>query len=320
MSRTLDRDDRERLEDKPAKATFGNASRSQELHSRTEHIRTPLPHDRQPRATPDRWSAAARLTLPRSRDRRPVILGRQLYMLRGTESDLLATVGAFRVVAERDLAAPDRNLPQDVRSLRDQGLLESCTVVINHTAEHVLALTRTGRALLDHHRSPSGSPESPGERPQVFYEGVVKLRELAHDAQLYRLFTSEREAIEAEGGTVTRVSLDYELKRDYYQYAEDRIRNGAARDAARREFAEQHDLPFGQGRIKLPDLRIEYETPEGDRGWRDVELATEHYSRSQVAGKQAAGFSVYRAAGARAFGAPSRGGSPFDPHHLERLR
>ena len=53
---------------------------------------------------------------------------------------------------------------------------------------------------------------------------------------------------------------------------------------------------------------------------RDLELATEHYSRSQLGGKQSAGFRVYRAAGARGAGASKPGGSPIDPHHLEWLR
>jgi hypothetical protein len=50
---------------------------------------------------------------------------------------------------------------------------------------------------------------------------------------------------------------------------------------------------------------------------RDLELATEHYSRSQLAGKHTAGFHVYRAAGPRGAGASKPGGTPTDPHHLE---
>jgi len=63
--------------------------------------------------------------------------------------------------------------------------------------------------------------------------------------------------------------------------------------------------------------RIEYESADGRLEYRDVELVTEHYSRSQLAGKSAAGFALYRAAGAG--GSSRRGGTPFDPHHLERL-
>jgi hypothetical protein len=53
-----------------------------------------------------------------------------------------------------------------------------------------------------------------------------------------------------------------------------------------------------------------------------VELVTEHYSRGRLAGKAAAGFALYRAAGAgrgRGSGSGRAGGTPFDPHHLERV-
>jgi hypothetical protein len=71
----------------------------------------------------------------------------------------------------------------------------------------------------------------------------------------------------------------------------------------------------------LPDLRIEYETAEGRLESRDVELVTEHYSRGQLAGKARAGFALYRAAGPgrRHGGSAHTGGTPLDPHHLERL-
>ena len=42
----------------------------------------------------------------------------------------------------------------------------------------------------------------------------------------------------------------------------------------------------------LPDLRIEYETPDGRLEHRDLELVTEHYSRGQLAGKTRAGFAA----------------------------
>jgi hypothetical protein len=50
--------------------------------------------------------------------------------------------------------------------------------------------------------------------------GVVKPRALAHDAQVYRAFKEEAGRIEAEAedGRITRVVLDYELKRDYQRF------------------------------------------------------------------------------------------------------
>ena len=43
----------------------------------------------------------------------------------------------------------------------------------------------------------------------------------------------------------------------------------------------------------MPDLRIEYETADGEHRHLDLELATEHYSRSQMATKSSAGFKTY---------------------------
>jgi hypothetical protein len=128
----------------------------------------------------------------------------------------------------------------------------------------------------------------------------------------------EARRIEREGGRVTRVVLDYEVKREYQQYL-NRPDRPADADAAheRLAFAHAHDLKSVDGHLQLPDLRIEYETEEGRLEYRDVELVTEHYSRGQVSGKTRAGFVCYRTGGRG--GQARTGGSPFDPRHLERL-
>jgi hypothetical protein len=147
----------------------------------------------------------------------------------------------------------------------------------------------------------------------MFHAGLVKPRELAHDAQLHRLFQAEAARIEADGGRVTRVVLDYELKRDYQTFLNRSEKSGDIThedDVA--TFAARHELPMVDGHLELPDLRIEYEGPNREALRRDVELVTEHYSRAQLAGKAQAGFALYRAAGAS-----RRGGTPMDPHHLE---
>ena len=203
----------------------------------------------------------------------------------------------------------------DIRALLDEGLVEARTIVINHAPERVLVLSRSGQDVLEAHRQPG----TPGEA-QRYYSGLVKPRELAHDAQLYRLFETERRQLEDGGGRITRVVLDYELKRDYHAYVHRQRSAGVEPEEARGAFARDRDLPLSNGRIELPDVRIEYETVDGLAAYRDLELATEHYSRSQLSGKQAAGFRVYRAAGARGGTAGRRGGTPSDPHLLEWLR
>lgn len=246
-------------------------------------------------------------------------------MLRDSEVDLLATIGAFRAIATRDLGtrnadadrAADTQTDADIRSLGDQGLLQTHTIIINGESEPVVLLTDAGRDVLDSCRDRREDPDH--EPEQQFYAGLVKPRELAHDAQLYRMFEAERAQLESEGASVTRVVLDYELKAEYQDYVHEQEQAGIDGDDARRAFAQEHELPFTDGHIQFPDVRVEYENEDGGRACRDLELATEHYSRSRVGGKQSAGFRVYRAAGARLSGSSRRGGSPVDPHHLQWL-
>jgi hypothetical protein len=92
----------------------------------------------------ERWSAARDVRLPKTPDRQHIQSGRERYRMRDSESALLATVGTFRVVAERDVAGP--HTEYDVRSLSDQGLIESRSMMINSEPEPVLVLTQRGRA------------------------------------------------------------------------------------------------------------------------------------------------------------------------------
>lgn len=261
------------------------------------------------------WSAASRLDLPRGSERRAVTLGRDRFMLRSSESELLATAGAFRAIVLRDLgsfadhrATTERSsLAMDVRSVRQQGLLDTHALVINGRHESIAVLTDRGLKLIEGSRTPHSGPHI-----QRFYAGLVKPRELAHDAQLYRVFLADRKRLEAEGGAVTRVVLDDELKGDYHRYVHEQRLAGIDAAEARRAFADAHDLSFAGERIHLPDVRVEYEAADGRLEHRDLELATEHYSRSQLEGKVAAGFSVYRASSGG-----GRRGTPTDPRHLE---
>jgi hypothetical protein len=278
-------------------------------------------------AAPDRASGTRatagipmeRLSLPRGPQREAVRVREQVYRLRGSEARTLATVGAFRVVRAGDLQPVQSSRDAwtgDLRALAEQGLVQIRTVEVNRAAIAVVVLTRDGQAVLEPH------PADGDARRQAFHVGLVKPRELAHDSQLYRLYQAEADRIDAEGGRVARVVLDYELKRDYQTFLNraDRPADATA-DDDRAAFAAATGLPIVDGHVELPDLRIEYESVDGRVEYRDVELVTEHYSRSQLAGKSAAGFALYRAAGAsRARGGSTRrGGTPFDPHHLERL-
>ena len=127
-----------------------------------------------------------------------------------------------------------------------------------------------------------------------------------------------RSASSAEGGRVRRVVLEQELKREYQAFlqAPNRGRRDGRGTAAARcdeiaRWAEQHQLPIVDGHVQFPDVRIEYETPDGRREVRDVEVMTPHYRGAHAAAKVAAGFARYGAVGARLSGAP--GLEPWRP-------
>ena len=119
------------------------------------------------------------------------------------------------------------------------------------------------------------------------YYGFVKPKETHHDADLYRLYQKEANRIPDQGGKNLRVILDFELKKNLYR---DFATFGAE---SRQEIAARHGLQVVGEKIPVPDLRIEYETREGEMARVDLELATEHYRPSQFAEKVRAGFSLY---------------------------
>ena len=77
-------------------------------------------HDRDPR---DVFSKD--LDLPRGRERRPVRERDRVCEIDGTESRMLATVGAFRVVSESDLHGGREDSRRAQRHLEQEGLLRS---------------------------------------------------------------------------------------------------------------------------------------------------------------------------------------------------
>jgi DNA-binding MarR family transcriptional regulator len=274
-------------------------------------------HDQQPRQEYLRPTEPLPKAV-RDRDVRDSSRHRQ-SQYRPNESELrtLATVGSFRIVPVRDLSAV-RGRAQDaanVRRLLQAGLLERQSLTIAGRSTPVVALTGEGLRVLE-----GGHREEHEARRQEYHAGFVKPREATHDAQLHAVYEAEAKRIEAEGGRSLRVVLDYEIKRDYQAYLNrtDRPKGETLKDA-REAFAAASRLPVVDGHLELPDLRIEYETADGRLDVRDLELITEHYSRSQLAGKAKAGFTAYRTGSKAAGGNARTGGTPYDPHYLEWL-
>jgi hypothetical protein len=267
------------------------------------------------------------LDLPHGPDRERVHVHEhgQDYQLRGSEVRALATIGAFRVVPADDLR-DDRDRPGDVRHgdlerLRSAGLIETVAPLDREQKSAIVALTERGRDVLESHRTRDD------KTPQTFYAGVVKTRELSHDAQLYRAYLRAAERLRDQGARLARVVLDYELKREYQKFLQERNRDRSDSDGRPtrtqkeiKEWAQEHDLPFLDERIQFPDFRIEYERSDGRRDIENVEVTTVHYRGMHASGKVAAGFTRFRGTTARVGGSAGRGGaSPFDPHVAEEL-
>jgi hypothetical protein len=254
------------------------------------------------------------LELPRGPEREIVTDGDHRYELNGDDSRTLATVGAFRVVPERDLRDPrdesnDWREP-DLRHLRDEGLMRSVSL---DGRERAVTLSTRGRHLLEAHRR--DRDEASG---QAFYAGVSRPRELSHDAQLYRAYLREEERLREQGAEIRRVVLDQALKREYQEWLQESNRGRPDsdgrpdRDAREIEgWAREHDLPYFDEQVHFPDFRIEYELDGRDRH-EDVEVVTEHYRGGHARSVARAGF--------RCYGSGSRsGGRGFDPGFAEDL-
>jgi hypothetical protein len=304
MSRGLDLDrDDERAREEEDERRAKEARGAHRL-LRDDDARDP---DRRSEQLPSRDFA-----LPDGREREIVHLRAWGCRLRDTEGRTLVAAGAFRMVFERDLRdgiyrGDAERLAQDVKALRAQGLLDRRTLAVDDRGHSmgVLALTERGRALLEaqRYRDPDDGPA------QAVYSGWHKPAEVIHDASLYRMFQVEAAAIEDRGGRIDRVVLDDELKRDVYARANrSRFDSDDERQEALAAAARAGHLPIIEGHVEFPDLRIEYETAAGERGRVDLELVTSAYHGGHLAGKQAAGFTLYSAGGSAGRGIHSLGG------------
>jgi hypothetical protein len=212
------------------------------------------------------------------------------YFVRDSEFETLTAIGTFRVIAAADLArfgyqGDAARMEREVGRLKKQRLLSEKSITTGKgKTTRIFTLTKTGKRLV---RTSGRLPDT-----QAVYHGLVKPREANHDAELYQLYQKETERIERAGGRPLRVLLDYELKRNLNRDLATLPPESDVREA-RERIAEEHGLSIVNGRIQVPDLRIEYETAEMDRKHVDLELATRNYRPQSLAEKAKAGFALY---------------------------
>ena len=267
------------------------------------------------------------LDLPRGSSRERVRVKDREYRLSGDDVRVLATVGAFRLVPSGDLREPSPRTPtrpaRDLERLRDLGLVQTVPYVVGRTRTTLVTLTGHGRDVLEGARRPSA-----GSDRQAFYVGITKPRELAHDSRVYSAYLKAAERLTERGEPVRRVVLEEELKREYQRFlqAENRGRRERGetpeeRSDAVARWAQEHQLPYEDGHVQFPDARLEYDGRDGRRSVEDIEVVTPHYRGAHAAAKVRAGFTRYRAVGARLGGlrTTGRSGRGVDPRFAEEL-
>ncbi len=209
----------------------------------------------------------------------------------------LAEIGKFRTINTSDLiryqyGGDAARFTQDLRQLSAKGLVQQRSVDQSKTdAKYsIVVLTAQGRNTA----SKLAVSRTNGRPEQQFHSGLVKPAEVRHDAGLYRMYQAEAGHIRRDGGSVTRVVLDYELKRKVFSALNKEQDASALRHASRKqEIAEENGLKVVEGRVVFPDLRIEYDSRDGEPEKVDLELATGDYKNAEVATKRAAGLKIY---------------------------
>jgi hypothetical protein len=213
----------------------------------------------------------------------------QNYRLDSGQSAMLRDLGAFRTITADSLRkhlyhGDEDRFRKDLRNLTDQRLV---AVQPDSKAKgSYVSLTRAGKGLTE-----ANFRTNPD---QAIYSGIVKKRELRHDAAIYDVYQKEAQKISKSGGTPKRVVLDFELKKNVNrQLAKIQNFSPAERERQRQEIAAAHGLKIVNGKIQIPDVRVEYESQEQEQCKVDLECVTGHYKARQIAAKAAAGFKLY---------------------------
>jgi hypothetical protein len=269
----------------PREASEEHEAKGQQPSSNVEPC-DPVREGREPSAGSPTNTAAAR-----SPELRKVYeLRGRTYRLRTSEITTMVELGKFRVIAQENLTevaygSDKSHMRLDVENLIRQGLVQMKSVPHEETgSRQLLALTKAGHRFLTEDRV--------ARKDQALYFGFATPREAHHDADLYRLYQKAADKIERGGGRNLRVVLDCELKKRVYHDLAKLGPDGVCADN-KRSVAERYGLQVVRGKIPRPDVRIEYDTPEGERARVDFELATGNYRGQHLAERVRAGFTIY---------------------------
>ena len=231
-------------------------------------------------------------------------------------SERLARVGAFRVVPAEELRRPDERLGvlrKDLENLGALGLVRTMPYVVGRERTTIVTLTERGRDVVAASYRPRDAA-----RPQAFYAGIAKERELAHDVRVHQAYRDAAERLigggrtrsprRARAGAQARVSgvpagtqpRPTRQRRDGRSAMRSRLPDGRSSTSCRSSTATCSSRTCASSTRR----------PTAVSTSRDVEVMTPHYRGAHAAAKVAAGFARYGAVGARLSGGrgSSRGG------------
>ena len=226
--------------------------------------------------------------------------------------DAVADVALYRAVSYTDLSDTHFDghpyaTRRAVNHMIRVGLIEEHAVEgpAGHTFTVVTA-TELGRDA--GHRAALDAGHVP---EQQTWTGLVKPAELSHDTAVYRAALDERAQLEADGGRVTRVRLDAELKASVAAATEKARADGGDRAAHEAKLTAAHDLGLhvvNHDHVMYPDAQLDIEDADGVSGRVNVEIVSDHYHAAAIVAKAGAGYAMHgssRSAGqkiARALG------------------
>lgn len=248
---------------------------------------------------------------------------RNLDGITSFQRETMREIGIFRALRASDLVRVryDGNVKawvQDLKILFNRGLAEQRSIVVKGfrgpRSLSVVVLTKKGKELLKR------AERDPERKAQALYAGFVKPKEIAHDTAIYRMYEVEAARIEKAGGVIRRVVLDYELKKKVYSpLVKARKESALAYARKQTEVARENSLRIVDGKIPLPDLRIEYDTARGERTKVDLELATADYRGEHLRSKEQAGFKVFMESALGSNGGSSGRYPALEEDHLESI-
>ncbi len=209
--------------------------------------------------------------------------------------DALELLGDFRVVSYRDIQRECFDghaftAGRAVRHLLSERLVEVHVVQPRRARRgspghrfKVLALTAAGAERVRRRRRARGSERR-------VWQGLVKPRELEHDAGVSELVLETVDRVKSLGGTVVSIRLEAELKGEVARSMSAAARRGLDPAVARRRAARALGIPVDEaGACCFPDALVEVRDAEGEASSLALELVTGSYSRRQVQRKMQMG-------------------------------